>query len=134
MGLPGVDFPGVGVGLVVKRGRFILLYRRLKAPEAGHWSIPGGKIDHMEPAELAARRETAEETGLIIGRINSLCVTEQIIEEDGQHWISHIYVTDDFEGEPSVMEPEKLPEFGWFDIDDLPSPLSRFAAAAVSHL
>ncbi len=32
------------------------------------------------------------------------------------------------------LEPEKLPEFGWFPLDALPTPLSRFAADAVKAL
>ena len=58
MGRPGLDFPGVGCGLVVQRpdGR-VLLYRRLKAPEAGFWTIVGGKVDPMEPSREAARRD-----------------------------------------------------------------------------
>jgi 8-oxo-dGTP diphosphatase len=134
MGFPGTDFPGFGVGLVIKRGRFILLYRRVKAPEPGHWNIVGGKVDHMEHSEVAARREAEEETGLTIGDIRFLCLSEQIIPEDGHHWISKIYLTEDFTGEPAIIEPDKLPEFGWFPIDQLPSPLSRFTADAVKHL
>ena len=45
-----------------------------------------------------------------------------------------IFEREDFTGEASVMEPEKLPEFGWFPLDALPSPLSRFAADAVKAL
>lgn len=133
-GLPGIDFPGFGVGLVIKRGRSILLYKRVKAPEPGHWNIVGGKVDHMERSEVAVRREAEEETGLKIGDIRFLCLSEQIIEEDGHHWISKIYLSEDFIGEPAVIEPDKLPEFGWFDIDALPSPLSRFTVDAVKHL
>lgn len=112
----------------------MLLYRRLRAPEAGAWNIVGGKIDHMERAIDAARREAEEESGLTIGTVDFLCVSEQIIEEERQHWLSFIYVSEDFSGEPRVMEPEKLPEFGWFPLDALPAPLSRFAADAVEAL
>ena len=56
------------------------------------------------------------------------------IEDERQHWLSLIYVTEDFAGEPQVMEPEKLPEFGWFALDALPEPLSRFARDAVAAL
>lgn len=112
----------------------MLLYRRLRAPEAGAWNIVGGKIDHMERAIDAARREAEEESGLTIGAVDFLCVSEQIIEEERQHWLSFIYVSEDFSGEPRVMEPEKLPEFGWFPLDALPAPLSRFAADAVKAL
>lgn len=44
----------------------LLMVRRLRAPGAGRWSIPGGKRDPGESAESACVRECAEETGLIV--------------------------------------------------------------------
>lgn len=132
--MPGRNFPGVGTGLAILRDGKLLLYRRVKPPEAGHWNIVGGKIDHLEQSADAARREAEEESGLSIGSIDFLCVSEQIFVDERQHWISLIYRTEDFSGDPRVMEPDKLPEFGWFDLDDLPQPTSRFAADAVKHL
>ena len=133
-GLPGVDFPGLGTGLAILRDGKLLLYRRTRAPEAGHWNIVGGKIDHLEESAAAARREAEEESGIRIGAIEFLCVSEQVFRDEAHHWVSIIYKTTDIAGEPRVMEPEKLPEFGWFDLDALPSPLSRFAADAVKAL
>ena len=132
---PGIDFPGVGAGLVILRddGR-VLLCRRLKAPEAGFWNIVGGKVDPMEPSAEAARREAEEETGLTIGTVDFLCMAEEIIEADQQHWVSLIYITRDFIGEPSLTEPDKLSEIGWFDPKDPPQPLSAFSAKAFAHL
>ncbi|MGX5720105.1 NUDIX hydrolase [Shinella zoogloeoides] len=134
MSIPGIDMPGLGCGLAVLREGKLLLYRRLRAPEAGSWNIVGGKVDHMERAVDSARREAEEESGLSIGAVEFLCLSEQIIAEERQHWVSLIYLTEDFAGEARVMEPEKLPEFGWFPLDALPSPLSRFAADAVKAL
>jgi len=134
MPIPGIDVPGLGCGLVILRESKLLLYRRLRAPEAGTWSIVGGKVDHMERAVDAARREAEEESGLTIGAADFLCISEQIITEERQHWLSLIYVCEDFSGEARVVEPEKLPEFGWFPLDALPAPLSRFAADAVAAL
>ncbi|MDZ7874182.1 MAG: NUDIX domain-containing protein [Rhizobium sp.] len=134
MGQPGIDFPGLGVGLAILRDGKLLLCRRMKAPEAGHWNIVGGKVDHMEPAELAARREAEEETGLSIGPIRYLGITEQLIEADRQHWISLLYVTDDTSGDPQLTEPDKLSEIGWFDLDDLPQPLSVFTQTVLTYL
>lgn len=134
MGLPGLDFPGLGVGLAILRDGKLLLCRRMKAPEAGHWNIVGGKVDHMEPAEVAARREAEEETGLSIGTIRYLGVTEQVIAADRQHWVSLLYVTDDTTGEPQLTEPDKLSEIGWFDLDDLPQPLSVFTRTVLTYL
>lgn len=134
MGQPGLDFPGFGVGLAILRDGKLLLCKRMKAPEAGHWNIVGGKVDHMEPAELAARREAEEETGLSIGSIRYIGVTEQRIDADRQHWVSLLYVTEDTSGEPQLTEPDKLSEIGFFDLDDLPQPLSVFTQAVLPYL
>jgi len=135
MATPGVDFPGVGCGLVIQRedGR-VLLCRRLKAPEAGFWNIVGGKVDSMEASIDAARREAEEESGLKIGAADFLCLAEEIIPADGQHWVSLIYLTRDFAGEPRLTEPDKLSDIGWFDLDDLPQPLSAFSVKAFAAL
>ena len=134
MAYPGIDLPGVGSGLAVLNDGKLLLCKRLKAPEAGHWSIVGGKVDHMEPAADAACREAEEESGLKIHSARFLCLSEQMIEADRQHWISLIYVTDDFSGEPQLMEPDKLSAIGWYPLDDLPQPLSLFAQDAAKAL
>lgn len=131
---PGTHFPGVGAGLVIERDGKVLLYKRVKPPEAGHWSIVGGKVDHMETAAIAAKREAEEETGLAIGNVTFLCISEQIISADSQHWVSLIYVADNVTGEPGLTEPDKLSDMGWFDISDAPQPLSLFAQDAFRHL
>ncbi|PZR47048.1 MAG: DNA mismatch repair protein MutT, partial [Stutzerimonas stutzeri] len=55
MSIPGIDVPGLGCGLAILREGKLLLYRRLRAPEAGAWNIVGGKVDHMERALDSAR-------------------------------------------------------------------------------
>ncbi len=134
MAIPGKNLPGVGCGLAIIRDSKLLLYRRTRPPEAGSWNIVGGKIDHLERAIDAARREAGEETGLRIGALDFLCHSEQIFADERQHWLSLIYVTRDTDGDARVMEPDKLPEFGWFSLDALPAPLSRFAADAIQAL
>ena len=55
----------VGVGAVIWNGDGqVLLIRRTKAPRAGQWSLPGGKVEQGESLEQALRREVREETGL----------------------------------------------------------------------
>ncbi len=131
---PGQDFPGVGVGLAILRDGRLLLCRRLKAPEAGYWNIPGGKVDHLESALAAARREAEEETGLTIGTVEFLCHSEYINPQDRHHWVSLIFVTRDAQGEPALTEPDKLSDIGWFDLDALPAPISAFAKDALTAL
>lgn len=131
---PGIDFPGVGVGLAILRDGKLLLYKRMRPPEVGYWNIVGGKVDVLEPSELAAKREAEEETGLTIGKIEFVTVTEQIVTADRQHWVSLLYKTDNVIGEAQLTEPDKLSDFGWFDLDDLPEPLSAFTKAILPFL
>lgn len=56
--------PAVGVGAIVWRDRRILLIRRARPPQAGQWSIPGGRQEVGETLFEAAAREVREETGI----------------------------------------------------------------------
>lgn len=42
----------------------LLLVRRARAPGAGCWSLPGGRVEPGETDQQALAREVAEETGL----------------------------------------------------------------------
>jgi 8-oxo-dGTP diphosphatase len=40
-----------------------------------------------------------------------------------KHYVDIGMIAEWESGEPQVMEPEKLESWGWYDLDDLPSPL-----------
>jgi 8-oxo-dGTP diphosphatase len=55
--------PCVG-GIVADPAGRLLLIRRAHPPEAGRWSLPGGRVEPGESLPAATVREVAEETGL----------------------------------------------------------------------
>ncbi|MDG2522690.1 NUDIX domain-containing protein [Caulobacter segnis] len=126
--------PRVGCGVVLLKDGAILLIQRLRQPEAGSWSLPGGKVDWGEPTPVAAAREVAEELGVVAQDLKLLCVVDLIDQGDGDHWISPVYLADSFTGEPALMEPHKHAAFGWFPLGDLPAPLASSAAVAAQAL
>lgn len=132
-GARGVTRVGVGCGAAILRAGRLLLVQRRKAPEAGSWSLPGGKVDFLERAEDATRREIAEEIGLAIELGPLLCLT-QMIGLDGQHWVSPVYRARAATGEPLNCEPDKLAAIGWFALDDPPAPLAQAAREAIAVL
>jgi ADP-ribose pyrophosphatase YjhB (NUDIX family) len=125
--------PGVGCGAAILRDGRLLLVKRLRAPEAGTWSLPGGKVDFGEPVADAVRREIREEVGLGIELVKPLGLVE-LIGVDDQHWVSPIYLAAAPTGEAVNNEPEKLGGVEWFALDAPPSPLSRAALQAIEAL
>lgn len=66
------DYPRPCAGMLVVKGDTVLLLRRAAEPRRGCLDIPGGFMDADESIEAAARRELREETGLRVGRLESL--------------------------------------------------------------
>lgn len=126
--------PRLGCGIALWRDERLLLVRRRRAPEAGTWSFPGGKVDPFEPTEAAARRETLEELGIEVGPLELLCVADLIDPEAGQHWVSPVYVAQEWQGEPHLVEPDKHERFDWFALDALPEQISIAVATATAAL
>jgi ADP-ribose pyrophosphatase YjhB (NUDIX family) len=56
--------PIVGVGAIVVEHGALLLVRRGHPPAAGHWTIPGGRVERGEELRAAVAREVREETAL----------------------------------------------------------------------
>jgi ADP-ribose pyrophosphatase YjhB (NUDIX family) len=66
--------PKVGVSVLVERDGKVLLVRRAIDPGKGDWSLPSGFVEWDETPEDAARRECAEETGLLLADLELLDV------------------------------------------------------------
>lgn len=128
------DAPRLGTGAAILRDGRLLLIRRINAPEAGAWGLPGGKVDLFETAADGASREVLEETGLRIEARDLLCIADQIDRDAGEHWFAPVFLVEDAEGEPTIMEPGKHDGLEWFALDALPEPLTRPTRAAVEAL
>ncbi len=117
--------PGVGVGVVVLRGREVLLVRR-RYHGAGSWATPGGYLDPGEAFETCAMRETEEKTGLRIAVPRVVAVANDLYE-DGKHNVTVWLVAQAEVGEVRVASDE-LDAVAWFPWDALPDPLYQSTA------
>jgi ADP-ribose pyrophosphatase YjhB (NUDIX family) len=125
--------PGVGCGAAIVRDGRLLLVKRKRPPEAGCWSLPGGKVDFGERVEDAIVREIAEEVGVEIVLLRSLGVV-QTIGLDDQHWVSPIHLAEIVSGEPDNREPSKHDAIVWAALDQPPAPLALAAREAIAAL
>jgi 8-oxo-dGTP diphosphatase len=130
--IPGKDYIGVGCGAVIinSEGQ-VLLLRRKNPPEAGKWSVPGGKLGFGETLQNALIREVKEEIGTDIEIVTLLGIVDHILPEEKSHWVAPIFLAKIIKGVPSNMEPDKHYDIGWFAVDDLPYETTLAGTRAV---
>ena len=92
------DRPFVGVGVIVFRDQEVLLVKRNKDPNKGHWSIPGGRQMLGETIAEAAHRELLEETGVKVAPLLLVDVVDAIIP-DAEGKIKYHYTLVDYMGQ-----------------------------------
>lgn len=104
-----------------------LLIERAKAPNAGLWSPPGGKVDTAagESPHECAVRETREETGLelAVADFHLFAMIAERAYEGGGHWLMFLFTC----RRPVETLPPAIHEgrFGFFsreEIERLPLP------------
>ncbi len=129
-GLRGTDYIGVGVGAIIEddRGCVFLARRGPKAKnERGLWEFPGGSVEFGERLADALRREIHEEYGveIVVGEL--LDVVDHLLPEEGQHWVSPTYLCRIVSGTPTIREPEKCSDIGWFAPAQVPRELTAIS-------
>ena len=87
--------PIVGVGAVIFQDGKVVLIRRRYEPLAGHWSLPGGRLELGETLEAGVAREMLEETGLEIEVGPVIEVFDRILL-DQEHQVRFHYVLIDY--------------------------------------
>ena len=125
--------PNVGIGIIIQNEHGEILVGKRKGSHSPYYSIPGGHLEMGETFEEGIKKEVMEETSLIIKNPVVLAVTNnlQTFAETGIHHVSVNLFTNDFEGTPKVMEPEKCESWFWVKPDELPQPHFEASALAV---
>ena len=113
--VPTVD---IIIELVDCPHRPIILIERLNSPFG--WAIPGGFIDYGELAEVAARREAQEETGLAVELVEQFHVYSDPSRDPRQHTMSVVFLAM-AKGEPQAGDDAK--NIGIFEFWRIPDNL-----------
>ena len=113
--VPTVD---IIIELVDRPHRPIILIERLNSPFG--WAIPGGFIDYGELAEVAARREAQEETGLAEELVEQFHVYSDPSRDPRQHTMSVVFLAM-AKGEPRAGDDAK--NIGIFEFWRIPDNL-----------
>lgn len=100
----------MAAAIIVDAGR-VLLVRRAVAEGALSWQFPAGEVEPGESAELAAVRETREETGLDVVAVQTL--GERVHPATGRRMAYVLCSVVD--GTAHVADAEELAEVAWCD-------------------
>jgi 8-oxo-dGTP diphosphatase len=107
------------------KARKVLLVRRGQEPFIGCWALPGGFVDEGERPVDAARRELAEETGLIWkGAMQTLGAFGDPGRDPRGWTVSAVYVADLGLATPVVFGGDDAAEARWYFADDLPEQIA----------
>lgn len=123
----------VGVAVIVRRGKRVLLGKRVGKHGAGMWAAPGGKPEPGEHPVQTAARELTEETGLVAGAFRPIPHWHyDRFDDHGLHFVTVYYEAIYCLGEPVLVEPDACEGWVWHRTDDLPAPLWAGLEGAVS--
>lgn len=93
--------PRIGVGCIVLRGEEILLVR-----ERGRWSLPKGGLEAGELLQEGARRETYEESGLVV-ELRDLAFIVEFQAESWGHHLQFFYTAREAGGNLQPRDPDR---------------------------
>ena len=74
-----------------------------------------------------------EETGLAI-RLTRFLQLTQMLGQDGEHWVSPVWLAEVVMGEARNLEPDKAEAVAWFALASPPAPLGQAAREAIGRL
>lgn len=121
--------PRVGVGVMIVRGRHVLMARRTSGQRVGWYGWIGGKLEFGETLQDCARREAREEAGIEIANLRLLCLSSIIVHD--QHWLDVEFLADIAAGEPRATAPGEIDAWAWYPLDALPEPIFEPARYAL---
>ncbi len=99
----------------------------------GRWTLPGGGLKRRETAVAAARRELQEETGITADEadfVHLATLSKPDFKIPFTAPLFRLQVPRSTLPE-ELVNPREIAAIDWFKRDDLPSPLSLIAAAAL---
>lgn len=106
----------------------ILLLRRAVEPGLGAWDLPAGYLDPGESFEMAARRETLEESGIEIELLGLLGV----YHSPPANAVTAVFRARPTRRDASVELDSESSEHAWVARSEVPSWLPRLAFASMS--
>jgi len=120
--------PKIGVGCMILRNNKVLLGQRKGAHGSATYGWVGGHLEFGETFEQCVERKIYEESGLVVENLTLLCMSNVIDYE--KHYLDIEFIAGNVLGEPKILK-STIVSWGWYDLDNLPSPLFKPVEMAI---
>ncbi len=104
----------------IKDKKLLLLKRKNTGWMDGKYTVPAGHLDDNESILDAAVRETKEEAGVTIKKVD-LELVHVMQRKSEYNYIDFFFMVKRWTGKPYLAEEEKSDHIDWFSVDDLPA-------------
>lgn len=94
---------------------YVLLIRRRRNPYRDCWALPGGHVTPGEEVEAAARRELAEETGLVADRLTLVGVYSAPGRDPRGRYVTWAYLAT-VSGMPECVAGDDAADARWWPL------------------
>lgn len=112
----------IGIYILNQKNQLLLLLRT--SPHGrGTWCPPGGHIEYGESFLEAAKRETFEESGVLVKQIEVMGVTSNVFPQEKKHYVTAHVRAVKYSGQATLKEPDKFSQIDWVNLDKLPRNL-----------
>lgn len=122
----------------LRKGNTFLFSRRFQTGyEDGKWSLPAGHVEKGETFTQCMIREAKEEIGVDI--LESDLHVAHVLQRDSgtkenDHRMDIFFVTEKWQGEPKILEPNKCDGLEWFNKDNLPETVLPYIRHVVGMM
>jgi 8-oxo-dGTP diphosphatase len=105
-----------------QRSDQVLMLHRIKEPNFGLWTAPGGKLEWDESPVECVVREMREETGLSIDRPELRGLITEVSPVEHYQWMMFVFVAPRFSGQPGSCNEGELAWVPIAQVSQLPIP------------
>jgi 8-oxo-dGTP pyrophosphatase MutT (NUDIX family) len=111
--------------------KILLLRRKGTGWLDGAFSVPAGGVDADETISAAAVREAWEEVGVRIEPADLAYAHTLHSLTEGRDWVGHFFTVTRWAGTPTLREPDKHSDLGWWPLRKLPQETIPYVRQAL---